>query len=63
MSARKPYAVWDAPTRAFHWINLLCVLLLVALGTTILNGKSLGITNDGKLLLKTCTSGSATPSS
>lgn len=53
MSVRKPYAVWDAPTRAFHWINLLCVLLLVALGTTILNGKSLGITNDGKVLLKT----------
>lgn len=47
------YAVWDRPTRWFHWINFVCVVALIALGTAILYGKELGVTDDGKLLLKT----------
>jgi len=47
------YAVWDRPTRWFHWINFVCVVALVALGTAILYGKELGVTDDGKVLLKT----------
>lgn len=44
--------VWDAPTRWFHWINALTVLSLVGLGLAILNGSALGLSNDGKVLLK-----------
>ena len=46
------YRVWDAPTRLFHWINVACVLVLAAIGTTILYDKELGVTDAGKLLLK-----------
>jgi Ni/Fe-hydrogenase 1 B-type cytochrome subunit len=47
------YPVWDKGVRLFHWINVLCVLCLVALGAAILEDKALGIGNDGKILLKT----------
>ena len=47
------YAVWDRTTRLFHWINVICVVMLVALGTAILNGNRLGLANPGKILLKT----------
>lgn len=46
------YRVWDAPTRLFHWINVACVLVLAAIGTAILYDKDLGVTDAGKLLLK-----------
>ena len=49
----KEYKVWDATTRVFHWLNVLCVLGLISVGTVILNGGTLGIGNDGKILLKT----------
>ncbi len=49
----KSYRVWSAPVRWFHWINLLAVLGLVGIGLVILNAKALGVTNDGKILLKT----------
>jgi cytochrome b len=52
MSDLKAYPVWDASVRWFHWINLLCVLGLIAIGVGILNDKALGVTNDGKILLK-----------
>lgn len=45
--------VWDRSVRAFHWINVLCVLGLIAVGTVILNSKVLGVSTDGKILLKT----------
>lgn len=48
-----PYRVWDRSIRWFHWINVLTVLALIAIGVAILNSKALGITNDGKILLKT----------
>lgn len=47
------YKVWDRTTRIFHWVNLLAMLVLIACGVALLNAGSLGITNDGKILLKT----------
>ena len=49
----KYYSVWDRTTRIFHWINVLCVIGLIGVGIVILNNKILGVSNDGKLLLKT----------
>jgi len=46
------YRVWDAPTRLFHWINLACILGLGAIGIALLYDKELGLTDAGKLLLK-----------
>ena len=53
MSNLKAYFVWDANVRWFHWINLLCIIGLVAVGIAILNGKALGVSTEGKILLKT----------
>jgi cytochrome b len=53
MSELKYIAVWDRTVRIFHWVNFLCVLGLIAVGTVILNAGALGIPNDGKILLKT----------
>ncbi|MBL1321702.1 MAG: cytochrome b/b6 domain-containing protein [Methylophaga sp.] len=47
------YPVWDKTVRLFHWVNVLCVLGLIAVGTVILNAKALGVPSDGKILLKT----------
>jgi cytochrome b len=47
------YRVWDRTIRWFHWINVLTVLALIAIGLVIFNSKALGITDDGKVLLKT----------
>lgn len=52
MSDLKTYAAWDRSVRAFHWINLLCMIGLIAVGVAILNDKALGVTNEGKILLK-----------
>jgi len=53
MSDLKIYPAWDAGVRWFHWLNLLCLLGLIAVGVAILNGKALGVTTEGKILLKT----------
>ncbi|MBE0469018.1 MAG: cytochrome b/b6 domain-containing protein [Methyloprofundus sp.] len=47
------YPVWDRSVRIFHWLNVFCILALIAIGVAILNDKALGVSNDGKLLLKT----------
>lgn len=47
------YSVWDKGTRIFHWLNVICVLGLIAIGTVILNASDLGVSNDGKIFLKT----------
>ena len=44
--------VWDRSTRLFHWINALSVILLIIIGTMILNAKTLGIEGEAKVLLK-----------
>lgn len=49
----KVYAIWDAGVRWFHWINVLCVIGLIAVGVVILNAKLLGVSTEGKVLLKT----------
>ena len=46
------YTVWDRGIRWFHWINLLSMLALLGTGLVIYNGKTLGISGDGKILLK-----------
>ncbi len=53
MNNLKAYRVWDANIRWFHWINVLCILGLIAVGTAILNDGALGLSSDGKILLKT----------
>ena len=53
MTDLKTYLVWDANIRWFHWINVLCVLGLIAVGVAILNDKALGVSTEGKILLKT----------
>ena len=47
------YAVWDRTTRLFHWINVICIIGLISVGVVILNDKALGVSDDGKYLLKT----------
>ena len=49
----KSYFIWDRPVRYCHWISVLCVICLMAIGTVILNSKALEVTIDGKILLKT----------
>ena len=53
MKDLEAYVVWDAGVRWFHWINAVCMLGLIAVGVAILNDKALGVTVDGKILLKT----------
>lgn len=53
MANIKIYAIWDAGVRWFHWVNVLCVVGLIAVGVVILNAKLLGVSNEGKILLKT----------
>ncbi|RUO31903.1 cytochrome B [Aliidiomarina sedimenti] len=52
MTELKSYSVWDPVTRWFHWINVLCVLLLIGVGLVIYNAGALGVSNDGKIMLK-----------
>ena len=49
----KEYPVWDRSIRWFHWINALAIIGLIGVGLVILNAKTLGISTDGKILLKT----------
>lgn len=54
MSEEKRYPVraWGLGVRLFHWINVLCILGLIALGLMILNSKAFGIAGPAKVLLK-----------
>jgi len=49
----KEVRVWDRSTRWFHWINVLSILGLTAVGVALLYGKALGVSPEGKVLLKT----------
>jgi cytochrome b len=53
MNDLKSYPAWDAGVRWFHWINVVCVIGLAAVALAILNAKALGVSTDGKILLKT----------
>jgi Ni/Fe-hydrogenase 1 B-type cytochrome subunit len=37
------YKAWDIPTRVFHWLNVLCVIVLSILGLIMLNKAAIGI--------------------
>ena len=43
----------DALVRCFHWINVLAILGLASLGTVLLFGKDLGLSDAGKIIIKT----------
>lgn len=47
------YKVWDRTTRWFHWINVLCIVGLAAIGTGILFEDDLGFSKEGIILMKT----------
>ena len=47
------YHVWDRSVRIFHWVNVICIIGLICLGLIILYSKSFGVSDDGKILLKT----------
>ncbi|MDO8908580.1 MAG: cytochrome b/b6 domain-containing protein [Pseudohongiella sp.] len=49
---RQAYKVWDRTTRIFHWLNVICVLLLIVVGVIILNATMLGVSPEGKVSLK-----------
>lgn len=49
---RQAHKVWDRATRIFHWMNVICVLLLIAIGVMILNANTLGVSAEGKVTLK-----------
>lgn len=53
MPGLRSFPAWDAGVRWFHWINVLCVIGLIAAGVVILNDAALGLGNDGKVILKT----------
>jgi Ni/Fe-hydrogenase 1 B-type cytochrome subunit len=53
MPELKTYAVWDATTRWFHWINVLCVIALATIGFLILNADAIGVPATGEVTLKT----------
>ena len=53
MAEYKSYFVWDAGTRWFHGINMLCVFALMVAGFIILNADVLDVSTAGKIQLKT----------
>lgn len=49
----KVYRVWDKPTRLFHWLNVLCVMILILIGMLMLFKSELGISSlEAKVKLK-----------
>lgn len=47
------YKAWDLPTRLFHWLNFVCIILLSILGLIMLNKGAIGISgNEAKIGLK-----------
>lgn len=45
--------VWSRSIRLFHWLNVLTITALIVIGLVIFNSKALGVSVDGKILLKT----------
>ena len=52
-SQRQAVYVWSKYLRLFHWLNVLTIMLLLAVGLVIFNAKTFGVSTDGKILLKT----------
>lgn len=47
------YSVWDRSTRIFHWVAVLSFLALAAIGLVMMFSDPIGVTDDGKIVLKT----------
>ena len=45
--------VWSRYIRIFHWLNALAIMLLLGFGLVIFFASTLGISTDGKVILKT----------
>ncbi|GHE86581.1 cytochrome b/b6 domain-containing protein [Thalassotalea profundi] len=45
--------VWSRYLRLFHWLNVITITFLLAIGLIIFNAKALGVSVEGKILLKT----------
>jgi len=45
--------VWSRYLRLFHWLNVLAIMLLIGFGLVIFNASNLGVSTEGKVLLKT----------
>jgi len=50
---REQVFVWSGKVRIFHWVNVMAILLLIVIGLIILNSKVIGVSSEGKVLLKT----------
>jgi len=50
---REQVFVWSGKVRLFHWVNVIAILLLIVIGVIILNSKVIGVSTEGKVLLKT----------
>lgn len=50
---REQILVWSRNIRLFHWVNVITIMLLICIGLVIFNGKSFGVSTEGKVLLKT----------
>ncbi len=49
----KRYKSWGAAVRWFHWINVLSIVALAAIGLVIYFGRSIGLAGEGKIAMKT----------
>ncbi len=47
------YSVWDRSTRIFHWVAVLSFLGLMAIGLVMMFSDPIGVTDEGKIFLKT----------
>jgi len=45
--------VWSRNIRLFHWLNVISVLLLIVIGLALYFDDALGLSTEGKILLKT----------
>lgn len=53
METRQRVFVWSRKIRLFHWLNVIAITLLIVIGLIIFNAKLLGVSTEGKILLKT----------
>ncbi len=47
------YPVWDLSTRIFHWVAVLSFIVLTAIGLVMMFSDPIGVTDNGKIVLKT----------
>lgn len=52
MVESREFRVWDRTVRVFHWLNFICVVSLIFLGTALLYTGELGLSLEGNVRLK-----------